>query len=168
MQPGCATSSGKGWAGLGSLLLLWPKTDSAQSILLWAVVPIKPNMKCWERRSLFSGYRQQQAQMFPVAVTQQNLPWKRGCGCCVVTTPICAILMAEFLPSLQSVGGFCQITKSATLNNRARQIRWLVNLSGVKTLWSRFPVNWITEYLFFHWNFDYYFSAPRYLYCLFF
>lgn len=43
--------------------------------------------KCWERRCLFPGYKQQQAQMFPVAVTLQNLPQKRSCGCCVIIVP---------------------------------------------------------------------------------
>lgn len=67
-------------------------------------------------------------------------------------------------------GCFCQRSfKNSTLKNRTRQIRWwVVNLSGAKTLRSRFPANWITEYLFFHWNFDYYFSVPRYPYYLLF
>lgn len=51
----------------------------------------KAAMKGWEQESLFTDYTQQQAQKFPVAVAQWNLPWKRGCWCCVITLPIYAI-----------------------------------------------------------------------------
>lgn len=78
-------SSGKGWA-LQKLF-----AANVQSIFLWAVVPIKPNMKCWEWRSLFPDYKQWQAQMFPVAVTQENLLQKRGCGCYYHLTYSCHI-----------------------------------------------------------------------------
>lgn len=107
MQPGCATSSGKGLSrGLGLLLLPWQEKKqlfSPKKLLLmltassctklravaglgeWcselseegeisAVASTKSSMKGWEQGNLFSACTQQQAQAFPVAVTQQNLP----------------------------------------------------------------------------------------------
>lgn len=56
-----------------------------------AVALAKTGMKGREQGSLFSDYNQQQAQKFPVAVTQRNLPSERGCWCCDITLPIHAI-----------------------------------------------------------------------------
>lgn len=151
MQPGCATSSGKGLSRAGIAAAPLERVGLAKNSLL-------PTLRASSSEQWFQlgqignvGSR----EVYSLTTNSNRLrcsQWLSDSKSFLRKGAVGAVLSAHlFMPyswqnsfPVYKLPKVISVTKNSTLKTRDRPIRWLVvNLSGVKTLTSRFPVNWM-------------------------